>query len=215
MTRITILLFRFILISLNTKICAQDSIMNPKHKFEVSINYAMQRPFYSISTPIDIITFEHHSRYRSKVGMGLKYYVFNKWFVEYQTAFSQEGGGYKEQYTNANYWKNGFYLGFSSNHTRRVIFDFYTGMDINFLINAKFKNTVIGQNENVSDYYNPVVLSFPVLGLGLKTKIYDDIFIRAGSYLSMTNYRVSSEKNTNVSQVIIPAFQISFTKFIN
>ena len=199
---------------INFEIIAQDSIFVSKHKFEVSLNYAIQRPFYSLTPPADITAMPHQARYRSRIGADIKYYVFNKWFFEFQTALSQEGGGFKEQYTNANYWKNGIYVGFCSNHNRRIIFDIYTGLDFNLLLNAKFKNNILDKSENVSDYYNRFVISFPVLGMGLKTKIHDNLFLKTSTYLSMTNYRISQEENTNVSQIVFPAFQISLTRFL-
>jgi len=201
------------LLFISTVIFAQDSIFLPKNKFELSLHYSIQRPFYSMTIPTDIIAFSHHKRYRSCIGVGLKYYVFNKWFVGYQTAYSQEGGGFKEQYTNANYWKNGVYVGFCSNQNRRIIFDIYTGVDFNLLLNAKFKNSILETSENVSEYYNRFIISFPVFGIGLKTKIHENLFIRAGTYTSITNYKISPEENTYVSQVIFPAFQISLTRY--
>jgi len=210
LTYIGLLLFA----ATNTNIFAQDSIFVSKHKFEVGLNYAIQQPYYSLTTPADIIEIPHQSRYRSRIGADIKYYVFNKWFFEFQTALSQEGGGFKEQYTNANYWKNGIYVGFCSNHNRRIIFDIYTGLDFNLLLNAKFKNNILDKSENVSDYYNRFVKSFPVFGLGLKTKIHDNLFIRAGVITSITDYKISPEENTYVSQVIFPAFQISLTRYL-
>jgi hypothetical protein len=203
-----------LLLLINTVIFAQDSIFFPMHKFEVSLNYAIQRPFYSITTPLDIIALPHLERYRSRIGVGSEYYVFNELFIEYQTAYSQEGGGFKEQYTNANYWKNGIYVGFCSNQNRKVIFNIYTGADLNILLNAKFKNAVIHKTENVSGYFNRFVISFPVLGVGFKTRIYENLFLKIQTCLSMTNYRISTEKYTNVSQVIFPAFQISLSEFL-
>jgi len=202
-----------LLLLINTKIFAQDNIFLSKYKFEVSSNFAIQRPIYSLTTPIDIVALPHQARYRSRIGVGLKYYVFNKWFVEYQTAYSQEGGGFKEQNTNANYWKNCIYVGFCSNQNRKIIFDIYTGMDFNILLNALFRNTVINKSENVSDYYNRFGTSFPVLGMGFKTKIHENLFVKVSTFLSLTNYRISAEEYTNVSQVIFPAFQISLSKF--
>ncbi len=82
------------------------------------------------------------------------------------------------------------------------------------MINAKFKNTILGKSENVSDYYNRFVKSSPVFGLGLKTKFHDNLFIRAGVITSITDYKISPEENTYVSQVIFPAFQISLTRYL-
>lgn len=193
---------------------AQENLIIAKNHFEVSIKYAIQRPFYSVSSPVDIVAFSHANRYRSRLGVGCKYYVFEKWYLEYNLAFSQEGGGFKNQFTNTNYFKNGIIIGFSTNQNRRLIFDIYTGFDLNILLNSKFKNKLTGISENVTDYHNRFVFSFPVLGMGLKTKIHENIFLSAQTYVSMTNYQVSKEENTNVSQLVFPAFQISLSKFL-
>jgi len=104
--------FTLFFIFISTFIFAQDSVFFPKNKIEMCLNYAIQRPFYSMTIPTDIFELPHYTRYRNRIGVGLKYYVLKKWFLEYQTAYSQEGGGFKAQYTNANYWKNNVYVGF-------------------------------------------------------------------------------------------------------
>lgn len=89
-----------------------------------------------------------------------------------------------------------------------------TGFDLNFLINSTFKNMFNGESENVTSYHKRFVFSFPILGMGLKTKIHKDIFLSTQTYVSMTNYRLSREGNILVSQVVFPAFQISLSKFL-
>lgn len=203
-----------LMLFLTLQIFAQENLTTARNHFEVSLKYALQRPFYSVTNPIDIVALSHENRYRSRLGVGCRYYVFEKWFLEYNLAYSQEGGGFKKQFTNTNYLKNGINIGFSTNQNRRLIFDIYTGFDLNFLLNSKFKNQFTGQSENVTNYHKMFVLSFPVLGMGLKTKIQENTFLSAQTYFSMTNYRVSNEENSNVSQVIFPAFQISLSKFL-
>lgn len=203
-----------LILFLSSQIFAQDNSIIAKNHFEVSLKYAIQRPIYSVSSPADIVAFTHTNRYRSRLGIGIKYYVFEKWFLEYNLAFSQEGGGYKEQFTNTNYLKNGINIGYSTNQNRRLIFDIYTGFDLNLLLNSKFKNKITDESETVTDYHKRFVFSFPVLGMGFKTKIHENLFLAAHTYASMTNFRVSKEENTKVSQVILPAFQISLSKFL-
>jgi len=74
---------------------------------------------------------------------------------------------------------------------------------------------MLDKTENVSDYYNRFVKSSPVFGMGLKTKLHENLFLRAGIYTSITDYKISPDENTLVSQVIFPAFQISLTRYLN
>jgi len=208
MKKNAILLF---LIFLGSNVFAQEIT---KNHFELSLKYAIQKPFYSVTSPIDIIAVSHDNRYRSRLSLGCRFYVFNKWFAEYNLAYSQEGGGYNAQYTNTNYLKNGINIGFSSNHNRRLIFELYTGVDLNLLLNSKFVNKETDFSENVTNFNNRFVVSFPFLGTGFKTKIYEQTFVSVHTFLSMSKYNVSSEENTMVSQVIIPAFQIGISKFL-
>jgi len=204
----------FILLFLTLITFAQENSIIAKNHWEVSLEYSIQRPFYSVTSPIDIVAIPRESRYRNRFGVGCRYYVFEKWFLEYNLAYSQEGGGYKKLFTNTNYLKNGINVGFSTDQNRRLVFNLFTGFDLNFLLNSKFKNQFTGEIEIVTNYHKNFTISFPVLGMGLKTKIYKNIFLSAQTCFSMTNYRVSNENNTNVSQVIFPAFQISLSKFI-
>jgi hypothetical protein len=82
------------------------------------------------------------------------------------------------------------------------------------LLNSKFKNKKTDFSENVTNFNNRFVVSFPFLGTGFKTKIYEQTFISVQTYMSMSAYNVSSEENIKVSQVIVPAFQISLSKFL-
>jgi hypothetical protein len=193
--------------------CQENSITARNH-FEVSIKYSLQRPFYSVTNPIDIVAFSHETRYRSRLGIGCRYYVFENWFSEFNLAYSQEGGGFKNQFTNTNYLKNGMNIGFSTAQNRRIVFDIYTGFDLGMLLCSKLKNQFTDESENVKNYHKRFSVSFPVLGAGFKTEIYENTFLSAQTYFSMTNYRVSTEENTTVSQVIFPAFQISLSRFL-
>ena len=208
---IVVVFFPDILFS-QTDSIAKDKEMQSKHKFEIQCIYSLQRPYYSI-TDITDIGLPKQYRYRSAFGFGIRYYVFTKWYSEFNTSFSQEGGGFKEQHTNANYLKNSINIGFSSKHSRKIIFDFNTGISQNILINAKFINTINGTKENISNYFNNTFISFP-LSIGLKTKIADNTYITLATFLNMSLYKVSSESDIKVAQLIIPAFRISISKFL-
>jgi hypothetical protein len=93
-----------------------------------------------------------------------------------------------------------------------IIWDMYLGCDLNLLINSRFVNRETGFSENVTDYNNRFVFGFPVIGTGLKTKVSEDTYLALRSYFSFTDFSVSAEDNTKVSQVIFPSVQISLTK---
>lgn len=206
------ILFAILVLGLNFASQAQQDTVIVKNKFEIGLNYALQRPIYSVTNILDVIAFSHDSRYRSKIGALGRYYIFERWFAEYSISFSQEGGGYKNQFTNTNYLKNSIALGFSTKHSRRIIWDIYLGCDLNLLINSRFVNRETGFSENVTDYNNRFVFGFPVIGTGLKTKISDNTYLALRSYCSFTGFYVSALDDTNVSQVIFPSVQISLTK---
>jgi len=205
------ILFAILIVSLNLATRAQNDTVIVKNKFEIGLNYAIQRPIYSVTNILDVVAFSHDSRFRSKIGALGRYYFFNKWFAEYSISFSQEGGGYKNQFTNTNYLKNSIALGFSTNHSRLIIWDIYMGCDLNLLINSRFVNRQTGFSENVTDYNNRLVFGFPTISTGLKTKVSEGTYLALRSYFSFTGY-VSAEDETKVSQVIFPSVQISLTK---
>jgi hypothetical protein len=70
-------------------------------KTEISLRYSLQCPLYSVNTAQDL-TLSQDTRYRSRFSIGIRYYVSKRWYTEFSPAFSQEGGGYKKQKTNAN-----------------------------------------------------------------------------------------------------------------
>ncbi len=181
-------------------------------KIEVGIKYSIQCPIYSINSPNDLLL-PQDTRYRSRIGAGIKYYPFKRWYVEYSPSYSQQGGGYKSQRTNADYFTNSFLLGFSTLHSRLIVFNLFCGIDANFLINAKWINMETQKSENVSSYFNSFNLSFPV-GMGLKTRITDNYFIGLNTYASISPYSISKEPVFKVSQIIFPAFQVSISKFL-
>ena len=211
MKKITVLLIFF---TFQQSLSAQNEMRVFKNNFEFSLKYALQRPYYSVSNFFDIIAFSHDKRYRSRISIGCRYYFFEKWFTEYLLAYSQDGGGFTNQFTNANYLKNSIYIGFASNQNKKIIFDIYTGLDFNCLINSCFVNKTSGFSENVNKLYNRFSIHFPVIGTGFKTKIFTNTFFSIQTYLSLSNYQISNQQNTKVMQVIFPAFQVSISKFI-
>ena len=92
-----------LIIILTLKIFGQKNLIIAKNHFEVSLKYALQRPFYSLTTPLDIVALSHENKYRTRLGVGCRYSVFEKWFLEYILAYSQESGVFKKQFTNTNY----------------------------------------------------------------------------------------------------------------
>jgi len=92
-----------LIIILTLKIFGQKNLIIAKNHFEVSLKYAQQRPFYSVTTPLDIVALSHENKYRTRLGVGCRYSVFEKWFLEYILAYSQESGVFKKQFTNTNY----------------------------------------------------------------------------------------------------------------
>jgi hypothetical protein len=192
---------------------AQNSANTAPNKVEIGLLYAIQKPFYSVTNPADIVLLKHDNRYRNKIGINLKYYPLKKWFVEYQTAYSQEGSGYKQQKTNANYWKNSVFLGYSTKHTKKIILDVFGGVDFNIFLNSKFINISNDTKLNVSNYYMKSNIGYTV-GMGLKTKIDKSHYLRLSTFFSVSNSNISNQPNIIQRQIIAPAYQLTFTKFI-
>jgi hypothetical protein len=182
-------------------------------KFELTAAYSIQCPLYSVNSSQDLMLTQD-TRFRSRIGLGIKYYPFQRWYGEYSMSFSQEGGGYIQQKTNANYFKNSFLLGYSSLDNNRIIFNILCGFEVNLLLNARLINELNGESDNVSDYYHRVNISFPI-GLGFKTQIVNGYYFGCHTYVSFSPYSISSVESIKVSQIIFPAFQFSISKFLN
>jgi hypothetical protein len=193
-----------------TVIAQQDT--TKKSRIELSLRYSLQCPIYSVNTPADLIL-SQDTRYRSRFSLGIRYYLLRRWYIEYSPAFSQEGGGYKEQKTNANYFKNSIFFGYSALHSRKIIFNVFCGIETNLLLNARLINIHTNERTNVSDYYNRFNLSYPI-GFGIKTKIFKDYLFNFHTFLSFSPYKISNEPYINVSQIVFPAFQFGISKFL-
>ena len=196
-----------------TNIFAQDSI-SVKKKFEVKTSYILQRPFYSVNSPIDLFLFRRDYRLRSALSFSVRYFPFERWYAEYQLSYSQEGAGYNEQFTNANYEKNSLFLGYSSKYKHRIIFEIYTGFEMNVFLNAKFKNKKSQEKENVSSYFNRLNYSIP-LGVGFKTKISNKLYLSFSTFVSMGISNSVNKDYLKAYQVIFPSMKIGISKFIN
>jgi len=190
----------------------QESQNIVHNKIEIGIQYTIQRPRYSV-TSINDLQLEYANRWRSRWSVGVKYYPLKKWYVNYQVGYSQEGGGYQNQHTNADYLKNSFHVGYATKHHHTLIFDLYTGLDFNTLIQAKWVNKTLSTKENVNDYFNKSYWGLPKLGFGVKTKINDEMFLSLQNEFSFSNYKISNQK-IKVAQFILPAVNLSVTKFI-
>jgi hypothetical protein len=182
-----------------------------KNKLELRLSYALQRPFYAPNAS-SLINVKRDFRLRNAASLGIRYYVSNRFFAEYQIGYSQEGGGYEKQYTNADYVKNTFLIGLSARHSQNVIFDFSTGLDFNVLLDANFKSRETDDKEAVRSYFNKTQLSFP-LALGFKTKIGDDTYLGLQTFGSVSR-NVSTEVSTKTMQFLFPAFKVNLSKIL-
>ncbi|GEM_PF-2787946 len=200
-----------IILFLPLLIKAQTDTVRQK-KLEAVIQYSIQCPLYSVNTPADL-ALPQDTKYRSRIGLGTKYYPFKRWYASNIISFSQEGGGTLQQRTNANYLKNSILWGYSSSHARLIIFNIFCGIDMNLLLNAKLKYSYSNDSENVSDYFHKFNLSFP-FGFGLKTKLFNDIYFNCDFFVSMSPYSISKEPYIRTAQIIYPAFQFGISKFI-
>lgn len=194
-------------------VSAQESF-SAKKKFEIKASYTIQRPIYSVTSPFDFIVFGKDNRFRNAINMGARYYPFEKSYAEYQLSYSQEGGGYKEQFTNANYMKNSLFWGHSSDHSRRLIFEIYTGVEMNIFLNARFRNAGNSEMDNVNSYFNKLNVSVPI-GIGLKTKISGKTFLSLSTFFSVNVNNSIHSDNLDVYQVIVPSLKIGISKFIH
>ncbi len=184
-----------------------------KRKIEVGITYTLHRPFYSVNNPLDIVALPKAWRMRNALRISARYYPFEHWFVEASTGYSQEGGGYAQQHTNANYWKNGLYLGYSAKHHRKVIFETYTGIESSVLMSAKFKDKNSKTVENVRPFFRNTYTSIP-FGIGLKTPLNNDTFLTLRTSGQLGMYEADSQTFIKAAQIIFPSFQVSVSKFI-
>jgi len=183
-----------------------------KRKFEISLIYAAQCPLYSVNTPSDL-SLSQDTRYRSRFGFGLIYYPYRRWYVEYSPSYSQEGGGYTERKTNADYFAHSFLLGFSTLPSNKIIFNMFCGIEMNFLLTARLINVHSKLTEDVTEYFNRFSISFPI-GLGVKTRIVGNYYFGCQTFVSFSPYTISKESYLRASQIIFPAFQFSISKFI-
>lgn len=183
------------------------------HNFEIKGIYGIQRPFYSVNGPLDLLLLSRDTRWRSRIGLGVCYFVFKKWHAGLNTFYSQEGGGYENQFTNASYWKNSFLVGFNSNYKKKVIFELNTGVDLNLLLAARLKNKVSHANENVTGYFKPWSISFPI-ETGLKTRISGRTYVGLHFLLEIGGSQVDSESFIKVAQYDFPVFQVCLSRVL-
>ncbi|GAB4235590.1 MAG: hypothetical protein Tsb0034_09840 [Ekhidna sp.] len=185
-----------------------------KKSIELKAHYSLQRPFYSVNIPLDIVALPKDWRMRHAIGLDVRYYLGTRWFATYGTSFSQEGGGYSQQRTNANYWKNAVHLGYSAKQNRKLIFEMYTGLEHSILINAKFKDKNNGTVENIEEYLSNSFVSIP-LGIGLKSRVGKTYFFTMDVSAHFGTYDASSQDFIKSAQIILPAFRFGISKFIN
>lgn len=181
-----------------------------RNRVELRLSYTLQRPFTAPS-PSSLVYVRQEYRWRQGLGVGLRYYPSNHLFAEYHLSFSPEGGGYKQEFTNVDYLKNSFLIGYSSRHARSVIVDVFTGVDYNIRLGATLKNTVNGQSESVSDYFRKTHLSVP-FGIGLKTNVGSNLLLGVQSFVSVSQ-NVSTEPSARATQFILPAFRFTASTF--
>ncbi|RIV27418.1 hypothetical protein DYU11_03685 [Fibrisoma montanum] len=182
-----------------------------RHRVELRFSYTMQRPF-AAPTPTSLLYVRQAYRWRQGLGIGLRYYATGHLFTEYHLSFSPEGNGSNQQFTNVNYLKNSFLIGYSSRHTNQVMVDVFTGIDYNVRLGARLKNTVSGQSEPVSSYFRKTVLSLP-LGVGLKTTIGSNLLVGVQSFVSVSQ-NVSAQSSARTTQFIVPAFRLTASTFL-
>lgn len=181
-----------------------------RNRVELRFSYTLQRPFTAPS-PTSLVYVKQDYRWRQGLGIGLRYYPSNHLFAEYHLSFSPEGGGYKQQFTNADYLKNSFLIGYSTRHSRSIIFDVFTGIDYNVRLGATLKNTASGQSESVSNYFRKTHLSVP-FGIGLKTSVGSNLLLGVQSFVSVSQ-NVSAEPSARGTQFILPAFRFTASTF--
>lgn len=195
----------------SVKLVAQITPPVVKKGVELKAHYTLQRPFYSVNVPLDIVALPKDWRLRSTVGLDARYYLEERWFATYGLSYSQQGGSYKEQYTNASYLKNGIYFGFSEKHHRKLILEIYTGLESNLLLSAKFKTR--NKKENVKEYFSSHYFSIP-LGIGIKTLVAKSFYLTFDASAHFGSYKVSSQEFISAAQIVFPAFRFGISKFI-
>jgi len=186
-----------------------------KRKIEVRLMAPLLSPQYE-SSGQSFVAKEVYgtNRYRIGAALGLRYYCANRWYAEYRLGFSPEGGGYRQQYTNANYLKNSLLVGYSARHRHRLIFELFTGIEANRLLRATFHPAQGEAPTNVSSFFRKAYVSIPV-GIGLKTKVAKDTWLSLQPYASISISPVTTESYANAYQAVFPAFTVSVSKTIN
>lgn len=190
-----------------------QEVVDVKNKIEVEAYYILQRPFYSVNNPIDILALPKDWRMRSAMELAGRYYLFNKIFVRVSAGFSQEGGGYKQRFTNADYLKSSIQLGYSSSHSKRMIFEASIGYETALLLGATFKDQNLGTEENVRAYLTSSYSGIPI-SLGLKTRLGKGLFARFGLSAHLGAYEVSDQSYISTAQIVSPAFRLGISKVI-
>jgi hypothetical protein len=193
------------------RLSAQEITVQGKQ--EILLHYSLQRPFYSVNNPMDILALPQDWRMRSALGVEARHYFFEKWYISANLGYSQEGGGYSRQHTNANYFKTGLYLGYSARHYRKLIFTFYTGYEHSLLLTARFIDENNTSAKRVQDYISPSYGAVP-LGIGLKKKIGQRLFTTLDVSAHIGSYYGSTQSFLKSAQIILPAFRIGFSKFL-
>lgn len=192
---------------------AQDA-KSIKGKIEVKVMVSIQNPRYASSFRSLFADYVYgKARYRTGLGVGLRYYLTNQWYSEYRLAYSPEGGGYQQQHTNLNILKNTVLFGHSAKHTYRLMFDFYTGIDVNTLLTARFKAAGTTKTESVAEFYKRVSFSLPV-GIGFKSKITQDVWLSLQAYGSLSLDPVTTQSYAKTSQVLLPGVNLSVSKLL-
>ncbi len=185
-----------------------------KKSTELKIHYSLQRPFYSVNLPLDIVALPKDWRMRHALGIDARYYLGRCVFVTLGTSYSQEGGGYSQQRTNANYWKNAIHFGYSAKHRRKIIFEVYTGLEHRSLIKARFIDKNNRTSESIKAYLSNSFFSLPI-GMGFKTKATESFYLTLDISAHFGTYDASSQDFINSAQIVLPAFRFGLSKFIN
>ena len=188
-----------------------QQISDPIPKLELRIAVGLQRPkLISQYNPADLLVVKDPMRFRPQMALGLRYYPLKHWWVAYQVGWAQQGSSRPYQYTTIQNLQNSLLFGFSARHSRRVVFEAFTGIGGNLLLSAAYHST--GEESiRASSYLRRFTWYLPI-GLGLKTQVRPDTYLGIQSQMEFGLRNLSRGTAASAYQLSLPAFNLTLSK---
>ena len=159
---------------------------------------------------LDPIVNRRGFRVRPAVGIGVTYYLAERWTISGDLLYSAQGGGYPRRKTNTNYLKMPLWLGYSAHRQRNLIFTTQLGIEYGYLLKATLVDDFSDRREDVSAYlrrgYTGVAWA-----IGLKKYLFDHTYaIGMQLYLSSGLTNINRQGALIVRHLLTPGLRITF-----